>query len=149
MAAESAAPPGQPRDADAAAAPPGGPGAGAAEAEREVRREPVLSPGAIGRLYRGLWAVCVLVYLGVFFGGLAAGGTDVWVMARAMVACVAVALVGRLAIGLLGQATQVVEQPPLADEEGTLGSLIDLLSSPNVGSPEQDAPAGGDAPAGR
>jgi hypothetical protein len=115
-------------------------------AESEVKREPVLSPGQLGRLYRGLWALCVLVYLGVFFGGLAAGGTDVWAMVRAMVACVAVALVGRLAIGLLGQATQAVEQAPLAAEEGTLGSLIDLVSSPNVRSPGQDAPAGSDAP---
>src|SRR4051794_21585969 len=101
------------------------------------RRAPVLAPGALSWGYRMVWALCAAVYLTVFVSGVMAGASDLTTMLRASGFTVAVALIGKLALSVLSQATQ----PLSATEDGTVGSLVDLLSSPNVSEPEDEAEA--------
>jgi hypothetical protein len=84
-----------------------------------------------------VWALCASVYLTVFVSGVMAGASDLTTMLRASGFTVASALIGKLTLSVLSQATQ----PLSATEEGTVGSLVDLVSSPNVSEPEDEAEA--------
>jgi hypothetical protein len=100
-------------------------------------RVPALSAGAIGMGYRLVWALCAVVYLTVFASGVLAGGSELGTMVRAIGFTLATALIGKLALSVLGQATQ----PLSATEDGTVGSRVDLVSSPNVSEQEDEAEA--------
>ncbi|SRR6266511_5193393 len=100
-------------------------------------RSQVVSLHALDWGYRVLWALCIGVYLTVFVSGIQTGGSDLNTMARAIGFTVATALVGKLALAVLARATE----PLSATEEGTVGSRIDLLSSPIVSEPEDEAEA--------
>ena len=86
-------------------------------------------------LRRLVWLVCIAVYLVVFVSGVLGGASDLVAMARAAGLTLATAVLGRLALGLLSRAAQPSAGPPSADEDRTLGSLIDLVSSPNLREP--------------
>ena len=95
-------------------------------------------------LRRLVWLACVGVYLVVFVSGVAGGASDLLAMGRAVGLTLATAVVGRLALALLSRASQP-SPGPLADEDRTLGSLVDLVSSPNLREPQTDV----DNPSGR
>jgi ABC-type phosphate transport system permease subunit len=103
----------------------------------KIQREPVMSEAALAWGYRGIWALCIAVYLVVFVGGVQAGGSDLLTIGRAIGFTLATALVGKLALSVLAQA----KQPLSATEDGTVGSLVDLTSSPNISEPEDEAEA--------
>jgi hypothetical protein len=105
------------------------------------QRIPVLGPDALNWGYRIVWLLCAAVYLTVFIGGVQAGGSDLATMGRAVGFTLAMAFIGRLALAVLAQASQPVEQPPMANQEGKVGSLVDLTSSPNVTEQEDEAEA--------
>ena len=102
-----------------------------------IEREPVLTNAALAWGYRGVWALCIVVYLVVFVSGLQAGGSDRVTIGRAIGFTLATALVGKLAMSVLAQA----KQPPSATEDGTVGSLVELTSSTNISQPEDEAEA--------
>src|SRR5688500_16070017 len=101
------------------------------------QRVAVLSAESLGRLSRGLWALCICAYLTLFVGGVLAGGSDVLSMARGLGLAGARAMVGRIGLGLVSQASQPISAPT-DDQDRTLGSRVDLVSSPNVGEPQED-----------
>ena len=103
----------------------------------QAEREPVLSEAALAWGYRGVWALCIAVYLVVFISGLQAGSSDLATIVRAVGFTLATALIGKLALSVLSQA----RQPLSATEDGTVGSLIDLTSSPNISEPVDEAGA--------
>ena len=103
----------------------------------DTERRPVLGFDALSRCYRLVWVMCIGVYLTVFVSGILAGGSELTTMLRAAGFTVAAALIGKLALSVLGQATE----PLSAAEEGTVGSRIDLSSSPNFSEPEDKAEA--------
>jgi hypothetical protein len=88
-----------------------------------VERAPALNDVAMAWVGRGLWSVCVAVYLIVFVGGIQAGNEELGVVARA------------------GRARVPGEKVPMADEDGQLGSRIDIDSKPNVAAQEDQAEA--------
>ena len=87
-------------------------------------------------LHRGVWLACVGVYLVVFVGGMLAGVSDLVAMLRAVGLTLVTAVLGKLAVGLLGRASQPAQEPPSASQDRTLGSLLDVVSSPNVAGPQ-------------
>ena len=99
--------------------------------------QPILSDETQARLQRGVWLACVGVYLAVFVGGVLAGVPDVTAMLRAAGLTLATAVLGKLAVGLLCRASQPASEPPSASQDGTLGSLLDVVSSPNVAGPQE------------
>ena len=105
------------------------------------QRVPALDDGALAWASRGVWLACVAVYLTVFVGGITAGASDLSALGKAIGFTLATALLGRLAVGVLSRASLPVPQGPTADEDGTVGSLVDLVSSPNLARPEDEAPA--------
>jgi hypothetical protein len=104
-------------------------------------REPALDEATLGLARRGLWVVCIAIYLIVFVGGLHAGSVELLAMARAAGFTVAAAVLGRILLGLLGRASLPVQQGPLADGDGPIGSLGDLVGSANVAQQEDKAQA--------
>lgn len=104
-------------------------------------RRPVLNDAALSLGQRGLWALCIGVYLTVFVGGITAGGAELLVMGRAIAFTLVTAFLGHTALGLLARASLPVEQGPLATPEGPLGSLVDVVSSTNVAGQEDEAEA--------
>ena len=102
-------------------------------------RTPVLDDAALAWAERGVWLACVAVYLTVFVGSLQAGVADLTALGRAIAFTLGTAVLGKVAVSLLSRASQPVETVPTADQDGTVGSLIDLTSSPNVSSPEIEA----------
>ena len=104
-------------------------------------RRPVLDERGLARADRLVWAAAITTYLIVFVGSIQAGAADLTALGRAAAFTLAVAIVGRIAVGLAGQATQPVEKGPTAEPFGTVGSLVDLLSPPNVSTPEDEAKA--------
>ena len=104
-------------------------------------RELALDDTTLGYARRGLWVVCIAIYMIVFIGGIQGGGAELPTLARAAGFTVAAAVLGRIGLGLLGRASLPVRQGPLADQEGPVGSLVDLLSSTNVAQQEDKAEA--------
>lgn len=108
------------------------------------QRVPVLDEVALSWAHRCIWLACVAVYLTVFVGSMLAGAADLTAMGRAVGLTIATALVGKLAVGLMSRATQPVEKSEtgrMADGVGKVGSLVDLVSSPKVTTPETEASA--------
>ena len=104
-------------------------------------RKPVLSEGAVSTAYNLLWAVCIAVYLTVFVGGIQSGGADLMAMGRGVAFTLAVAVLGKMAIGLVSRASLPEEQGPSADELGQVGSLEERVGSTNVAEQEDWAEA--------
>jgi hypothetical protein len=104
-------------------------------------REHALNEAALGKAQAVVWAVCIGVYLTVFIGGIQAGGAELLALGRATAFTLAAAVLGRVALGLLGRASLPVEQGPTADQEGPLGSLVDLMASTKVAQQEDRAEA--------
>jgi hypothetical protein len=77
----------------------------------------------------------------VFIGGIQSGGADLMAMGRAVAFTLAVAVLGKMAIGLVSRASLPEEQGPSADELGQVGSLDDLVGSTNVAGQEDWAEA--------
>ena len=104
--------------------------------------DPVVSVDGLRRLYSLLWAACVAVYVGVLLSSLAAGGSDLWSLAKGLAAATALALLGRMALGVLAQARR---RAPAGRAE-TRGSLIDLVSVPDGEAIPPPAAGAGGAP---
>src|SRR4051794_4585900 len=104
-------------------------------------REAALGETGLGIAKRVLWVVCIATYLVVFIGGLHAGGDELLPMVRATAFTLAAAVLGRLVLGFLGQASLPVRQGPLDDQDGPDGSLVDAASSTNVAQQEDGAQA--------
>jgi hypothetical protein len=92
----------------------------------------VLDDAALGWAQRGVWIICIGVYLTVFVGGIVAGGAELITMGRAAAFTVAAAVLGRVALGLLAGAALPIRPGRMANQDGPLGSLVDLTSSINV-----------------
>jgi hypothetical protein len=102
-------------------------------------RTPALNEATMSWAGRGVWAVCVAVYLTVFIGGMQAGSEELELVARAAGFTVLAAILGRIGLNLLAHASLPLEVVPMDDEEGRLGSRIDMSSSPNLGEQEDQA----------
>jgi hypothetical protein len=100
---------------------------------------PAVDDAALGWFQRGLWALCVSVYLTVFVGGVLAGGDELLTMGHAVGLTLAAGLLGKIAIGLLARATLPTESGPSANQDGPVGSLADLVASTNVANQEDTA----------
>jgi hypothetical protein len=96
----------------------------------------VLSDATQAWLHRGVWLACVGVYLVVFVGGVLAGVPDLVALGRAVGLTLATAVLGKLAVGLICRASEPAKEPPSASQDRTLGSLLDVVSSPNVAGPQ-------------
>jgi hypothetical protein len=106
-----------------------------------VPRVPALDEPALNWVKRGVWAICVAVYMAVFVGGIHAGSEELGVVARAAGFTLVAALLGRVGLGLLEKASLPGEPVPMDDEEGRLGSRIDMVSDPNLAEQEDLADA--------
>src|SRR5436309_37340 len=99
---------------------------------KQARVKPVLSETALSWMQRGLWAVCIAVYLTVFVGGVLGRGDELMVMGRAVGLTLLTAVLGKAGLGLLAGASLPDEQGPSAEEAGPIGSLVELVPSTNV-----------------
>jgi hypothetical protein len=95
-----------------------------------------LSDRAYHRFQRGVWAICIVMYLTVFFGGIQAGGSELLSLGRAVGFTLLAAVLGRIALGLLGRASVPGEPVPMAVPDRKVGSLADLFGSTNVDTQE-------------
>ena len=86
----------------------------------------------LGWAQRVIWAVCIGVYLTVFIGGIQSGGAELITVGRAAAFTLVAALLGKMALGLLTNASLPVEPGPMATPDGRLGSLVELTASANV-----------------
>ena len=102
---------------------------------------PVMSEAALTWANRGLWALCVAVYLFVFVGGILARGDELFVMARAIVLTLVTAVLGKIAVGLLARASLPEEEGPSAEAAGPIGSREEPAPSTNVAEQEDGANA--------
>ena len=101
------------------------------ESSHQVRMA-VVGDFGLAWAQRVVWAVCIGVYLTVFIGGIQGGGAELVAIGRAAAFTVGAAVLGKMVLSLLAQAGLPVEQGPMANQDGKLGSLVDLTSSTNV-----------------
>ena len=99
--------------------------------------QPIPSDEAAAWLHRGVWLACVGVYLVVFVGGLLVGVSDLLAMLRAAGLALVTAVLGKLALGIVSRASEPTTDQPSAGQDRTLGSLVDVVSSPNVAGPQE------------
>jgi hypothetical protein len=104
------------------------------------QRKPALDDNALTWAQRGVWTICIAIYLVVFVGGITSGGDELLTVGRAAAFTLAAGFLGKTAIGLLSRASLPLEQGPSADEVGPVGSLIDLMGSTNVAQQDELAP---------
>ncbi len=97
-----------------------------------VIREAALDDSGLAWARRLVWAVCIGVYLTVFIGGIQGGGAELVVICRAAAFTLGAAVLGKMVLSILARASLPVEQGPMANQDGKLGSLVDLSSSTNV-----------------
>lgn len=102
---------------------------------------PVLTETALSWFGRGLWVLCIAVYLAVFVGGVLAHGDELFVMGRAIGLTLLTGVLGKFAIALLARASLPEEEGPSADASGPNGSLLELVPSTNVAEQEDRAEA--------
>jgi hypothetical protein len=110
-------------------------------------RVAALDDAGLAWAQRVVWVVCLGVYLTVFVGGIYAGGAELITVGRAALLTLVAAVLGKMALNLLANASlpilastpPPVEQGPMANEEGKLGSLADLGLSANVPQHEDEA----------
>jgi hypothetical protein len=105
------------------------------------RRKPALDDNALTWAHRGVWTICIGMYLVVFVGGITSGGDELFTLGRAAAFTLAAGFLGKMGLGLLSRASLPLEQGPSADEVGPVGSLIDLVGSTNVAQHEDMAEA--------
>jgi multisubunit Na+/H+ antiporter MnhG subunit len=95
-----------------------------------------LTAATLRRLHAMLWLACVGTYVAMMASHLAAGGSDLWAMVKASSATLAVAVLGRATLSLLGHASH--DPNASTNASGTavggahLGSLVDIVSSPDA-----------------
>jgi len=106
-----------------------------------LARRAVLDEDALSWARRGVWAMCIAVYLAVFIGGIQGGGAELLAMGRAVAFTLAAGVLGNKAVDVLSRASLPVEQGPTADQDGPVGSLVDLMASTNVAQQEDGAEA--------
>lgn len=111
--------------------PPPSDAAGVGQPLLETRAR-VLDDVALGWATRGVWLVCIAVYLTVFVGSMQAGGAELTALGRAVGFTLAAALLGRVALGFLGRAELPVNAVPMANQDGPSGSLVDAAPSTTV-----------------
>jgi hypothetical protein len=104
-------------------------------------RQAALSDAALANAARAVWAVCIAVYMIVFVGGIQAGGAELATVLRACAFTLVAAVLGRVLLGLLGRASLPLQSGRMADEEGPVGSRVDLVSSTNFANQEDEAEA--------
>lgn len=102
------------------------------QSELEVFREAALDDNGLAWARRVVWAMCIGVYLTVFISGIQGGGAELVAVARASAFTLVAAVLGKLVLSLLAKSSLPVEQGPMANQDGKLGSLVDLSSSANV-----------------
>jgi hypothetical protein len=102
------------------------------QSEAAVMRKAALDDNGLAWARRVVWAMCIGVYLTVFIGGIQSGGAELVAIGRAAAFTVGAAVLGKMVLSLLAKASLPVEQGPMANEDGKLGSLVDLTSSTNV-----------------
>ena len=88
---------------------------------------------------RLVWAMCIGVYLTVFIGGIQAGGDELMSVGRASAFTLLAAVLGKMALNLLAQASLPVIPAPMATQAGILGSLVDPSISANVPQHQDEA----------
>ena len=103
-----------------------------------IIREAALDDNGLAWARRVVWAMCIGVYLTVFIGGIQGGGAELVVVCRAAVFTLGAAVLGKMVLSLLAKASLPVEQGPMANQDGKLGSLVDLTSSTNVPQHQDD-----------
>jgi hypothetical protein len=105
-------------------------------------RIPVLNDVALSWAKRGVWAVCVSVYLIVFLGGLWAGSEELRLLARAAALTLIAGVLGRIGLGLLARATTPGEEiVPMAEPERKVSSLLDQYTESKVAGQVETADA--------
>ena len=109
------------------------------QSETAVIREAALDDNGLAWARRVVWAMCIGVYLTVFIGGIQSGGAELIAIGRAAAFAVGAAVLGKMALSLLAKASLPIEQGPMANQDGKLGSLVDLSASTNVPQ-QQDEP---------
>jgi hypothetical protein len=104
---------------------------------------PVLSEDALAWIERGLWGLCIGVYLTIFVGGILAHLDELQVMGRAVVFTLMTAVLGKVAVGLLSRASLPVEdeEGPSAEPLGPIGSQIEEPNLTNFAEHEEAAEA--------
>jgi|SRR5579859_9368 len=90
---------------------------------------------------RIVWAVCIGVYLTVFIGGIQAGGAELITIGRAAAFTLGAAVLGKMALNFLANASLPIERGPTANQGGAFGSLVNLPLSANVPQPQDEADA--------
>ncbi len=108
------------------------------QSETAVIREAALDDNGLAWARRVVWAMCIGVYLTVFIGGIQSGGAELIAIGRAAAFAVGAAVLGKMALSLLAKASLPIEQGPMANQDGKLGSLVDLFSSANVPQHQDD-----------
>ena len=92
-----------------------------------VIRQTALDDNGLAWARRVVWAMCIGVYLTVFIGGIQGGGAELVAIGRAAAFTVGAAVLGKMVLSLLAQASLPVEQGPMANQDGKLGSLGSCL----------------------
>ncbi|MBV8715517.1 MAG: hypothetical protein JOZ65_10660, partial [Chloroflexi bacterium] len=77
----------------------------------------------------------------VFVPGVLGHGDELMVMGRAVGLTLLTALLGKVALGVLARATVPAEEGPSAEEDGPIGSRVELVPSTNVAQQEDGAEA--------
>jgi hypothetical protein len=96
-------------------------------------RIPILNDVALNWAKRGVWVVCVAVYLIVFLGGLWAGSEELRLLARAAALTLVAGVLGRIGLGFLARASTPGEEiVPMAEPERKISSLLDQYSESKV-----------------
>src|SRR5688572_14524207 len=97
------------------------------------QRVPAADGAVLDWGYRLVWLLCIGVYLVVFISGVQAGSAELPTLGKAIGFTLATAIVGRMAMSVIGKASlpaefELEKDPPMASQDGTVGSLVDLVS---------------------
>lgn len=106
---------------------------------RSETRVAALDDAGLAWAQRMVWVVCIGVYLTVFIGGIQAGGAELMAVGRAAAFTLVAAVLGKMALNLLGNASLPVEPGPMATQGGQLGSLLDPALAAIVPQHEDEA----------
>src|SRR6266852_3715704 len=102
------------------------------QSEPDVMREASLDDNGLAWARRVVWAMCIGVYLTVFISGIQGGGAELPAVCRAAAFTLGAAVLGKMVLSLLAKASLPIEQGPMANQDGQLGSLVDVSASANV-----------------
>ena len=108
------------------------------QSESSVIREAALDDNGLAWARRVVWAMCIGVYLTVFIGGIQGGGAELVAVCRAAAFTLGAAVLGKMVLSLLAKASLPIEPGPMTNQDGKLGSLVDLTSSTNVPQHQDD-----------